>query len=105
MRSFEFHSLDQPRQFSNSTLPNRSRKPIGGGEHVDRFILAIDQGTTSSRAMLFDEFGSIRGAAQVAIDSTYPRPGWVNQDASEIWRVTLDVARAAIERAGVASSQ
>ena len=57
-------------------------------------ILAIDQGTTSSRAVLVDESGQFVAAEQQEIEQIYPRPGWVNQDAGHIW----DVTRGVIER-------
>ena len=63
-------------------------------------ILSIDQGTTSSRAMVFDERGDTVAVAQEPVESTFPAPGWVNQDASAIWETTLRVARQAIERSG-----
>ena len=60
------------------------------------FVLALDQGTTSTRAILFDPAGTIRGVAQQPIDQDYPRPGWVNHDAAQILARTLDVARAVL---------
>lgn len=61
-------------------------------------ILALDQGTTSSRAIVFDRDGSIVSVAQRPTTQSYPQPGWVNQDATEIWTSTLAVAREAIAR-------
>ncbi len=69
-----------------------------------RAILAIDQGTTSSRAIVFDSNGNPISSAQEPIAASYPMPGWVNQDALEIWSVTLDVARQAISQAGLKSN-
>src|SRR5690349_14373888 len=66
------------------------------GMTADQFILAIDQGTTSSRALLFDQFGAVVAIAQKPIDVTYPRPGWVNQDAQQIWMVTEAACREAL---------
>ncbi len=68
-------------------------------------VLALDQGTTSSRAILFAADGSIRGEAQHATTQSYPRPGWVNQDADEIWETTLGVARQALAAAGVSAAE
>ena len=65
-----------------------------------RFILAIDQGTTSSRAMLFDAAGRPAGMAQREFTQHFPRDGWVEHDAEEIWRSTLDVVRGALADAG-----
>ncbi len=64
------------------------------------FVLAIDQGTTSSRAICFDRDANARGVAQIPVRLDYPRPGWVNQDADEIWRSTLETARRVIADAG-----
>ena len=55
------------------------------------FILALDQGTTSSRSILFDATGSIVGIAQKEFKQHYPQPGWVEHDAAEIWRRTQEV--------------
>lgn len=65
------------------------------------FILALDQGTTSSRAIIFDRACRLVAIAQLETAQHYPRPGWVNQDAAEIWRTTLDTARDALARAGL----
>ncbi|MGE5526182.1 MAG: FGGY family carbohydrate kinase, partial [Rhodospirillaceae bacterium] len=66
-----------------------------------RYLLALDQGTTSSRAIVFDERGTVRGLAQKEYTQHYPRPGWVEHDPEEIWRSQLACARAALKRAGV----
>ncbi|HYJ12513.1 MAG TPA: glycerol kinase GlpK [Thermomicrobiales bacterium] len=58
-----------------------------------QLILAIDQGTTSSRAMLFDRHGVSLAACQAEITQIFPQPGWVNHDATEIWDTTLRVTR------------
>jgi glycerol kinase len=56
------------------------------------FLLALDQGTTSSRAIVFDDAGAIVGVAQREFKQHFPKPGWVEHDADEIWRSQLDVA-------------
>ena len=56
-------------------------------------ILALDQGTTSSRALLVDRAGRVAAVAQQTIGQTYPEPGWVEQDPLAIWRAQLDTAR------------
>ncbi len=71
----------------------------------ETFVLAIDQGTTSSRAMLFDRDGRIRGVAQQEFPQYYPQPGWVEHDAGEIWASALQVVRTALSEAGVTASQ
>ncbi len=66
-----------------------------------RHILAIDQGTTSSRAILFDAGGSIVATAQKELTQHYPADGWVEHDAGEIWADTLTTCREALARAGL----
>ena len=58
---------------------------------MTKFILAIDQGTTSSRAILFDHSGQQRGVAQQEFRQIFPHPGWVEHDANEIWQSQLAV--------------
>ena len=67
-----------------------------------RFILALDQGTTSSRAIVFNQVGLAVATAQMPTSQIYPHPGWVNQDATEIWQTQLATAREAVMRAGIA---
>ncbi|MCB2114269.1 MAG: glycerol kinase GlpK [Parvularculaceae bacterium] len=62
-------------------------------------VLAIDQGTTSSRALVFGTDGSIIAAEQAEFPQIYPRPGWVEHDGEDIWRTTVSTARAALARA------
>jgi glycerol kinase len=69
---------------------------------VARFILALDQGTTSSRAILFRDDGSIAGIGQREITQHFPQPGWVEHDPEEIWQTQLEAARTAIAAAGIA---
>ncbi len=66
-------------------------------------ILVIDAGTTSTRAMLFAPDGACRGVEQAELTQHYPRPGWVEHDAEEIWERTLACARAVVETAGGAA--
>jgi len=66
-----------------------------------RCILALDQGTTSSRAILFDRDGAVRAVAQREFAQHFPQPGWVEHDAGEIWQSQLAVAVEAIRKAGV----
>ena len=63
-------------------------------------ILAIDQGTTGTTCMVFDGEGRVAGRAYSEFEQHFPRPGWVEHDAGEIWDVTRRVAREAIEDAG-----
>ena len=64
-------------------------------------VLALDQGTTSSRAIVFDDSGSGVAMAQREIQQIFPRPGWVEHDPLEIWDSQLATAREALERAGL----
>ncbi|MDR1317960.1 MAG: glycerol kinase GlpK [Spirochaetales bacterium] len=67
---------------------------------MKKFILALDQGTTSSRAILFDREGRIRGMAQREFTQFYPREGWVEHDALEIWQSQAAVMGEALGKAG-----
>src|SRR5689334_22152161 len=64
-------------------------------------ILALDQGTTSSRAIVFNAAGAIQAVAQKEFTQVFPRPGWVEHDADEIWATQVAVAGEAIARAGL----
>lgn len=64
------------------------------------FILSLDQGTTSSRAILFDQSGTAVSTARKEFPQIFPKPGLVEHDASTIWRTQLEVARSAIEQSG-----
>ena len=68
------------------------------------YVLALDQGTTSSRAIVFDETGTIRGSDQREFTQHYPRPGWVQHDPADIWQSQRDVARGALRNGGVEPS-
>ena len=52
---------------------------------MEKYILAIDQGTTSTRAVLYDKCGKMKAFSQKEFRQYYPKPGWVEQDANEIW--------------------
>lgn len=67
---------------------------------MSQYILAIDQGTTSTRAIVFDLNFQPRATAQIELQQYYPQPGWVEHDAEEIWAATLKVCREAIEKIG-----
>ncbi|HLJ18903.1 MAG TPA: glycerol kinase GlpK, partial [Stellaceae bacterium] len=62
-------------------------------------ILAIDQGTTSTRSLVLDAAGRVRGSAQKELTQHYPQPGWVEHDAEEIWQASLATARGALAQA------
>ena len=65
------------------------------------YILSLDQGTTSSRAIVFNKKGSIVATAQKEFTQIFPQPGWVEHDASEIWSTQLGVATEAVLKAGL----
>lgn len=67
----------------------------------DKFILAFDQGTTSSRAIVFNKKGEMISTAQKEFTQIFPQPGWVEHDANEIWSTQAGVAAEAIVQAGV----
>ena len=69
-----------------------------------RYILAIDQGTTSTRAMVFDAAGAPRGRAQKELTQSFPRPGWVEHDPEEIWLAVVETSRAALAEARLSAA-
>ena len=72
---------------------------------MEKFILALDQGTTSSRALIFDHSGNIRSVAQKEFTQYFPNPGWVEHDPNEIWSSQVAVAAEAIAGMGIDGSQ
>ncbi|MFM1769898.1 MAG: glycerol kinase [Verrucomicrobiota bacterium] len=69
-----------------------------------KFILALDQGTTSSRAILFNREGALVSVAQKEFRQIFPQPGWVEHDAEEIWATQREVAVGALRQAGVTAA-
>ncbi len=69
------------------------------------YILALDQGTTSSRAIVFDHSGAIRGKAQKEFPQIFPRTGWVEHNPHEIWSSQLEVARTALADARITPAE
>jgi glycerol kinase len=67
---------------------------------AEQFVLVLDEGTTSTRSMLFGLDGKLHGMAQRELTQHYPRPGWVEHDAGEIWERTLACAREMVDQAG-----
>jgi len=65
-----------------------------------KYVLSLDQGTTSSRAILFDRSGTIVDVAQKEFTQHYPQPGWVEHDAMEIWETQLEVTQEVLRRVG-----
>ena len=68
-----------------------------------KYVMALDQGTTSSRAILFDRSGAIAAADQYEFTQYFPKPGWVEHDPLEIWESQLRSARGALEKAGASA--
>src|SRR4051812_39725129 len=83
---------------------------LSGGQAATRpqrqamsFVLALDQGTTSSRAVVFDHAGAIRSLAQQEFRQIFPQPGWVEHDATEIWATQSGVMHEACAKAGISA--
>ncbi len=72
---------------------------------MKQYIMAIDQGTTSSRAILFDESSNIIATAQKEVDTYYPHPGWVEQNANDIWASVVGVMNEVVARSNISSEQ
>ena len=70
-----------------------------------RYVLALDQGTTSSRAIIFDETGKPVSVAQQEFKQHYPEPGWVEHDPDDLWRSQRDVMREALKNSGLKAEQ
>lgn len=68
------------------------------------YLLALDQGTSSSRAIVFHADGRIAALAQREFPQIYPQPGWVEHDANAIWDTQIAVAREALAKAGLTSA-
>src|SRR3954469_18599937 len=91
-------SISRPMPRLIPTLPLRERMLIVDSSAMP-YILALDQGTTSSRAIVFAADGSIRAVAQKEFTQTFPRAGWVEHDPREIWASQIGVAIEALGRA------
>ena len=70
-----------------------------------KFVLAIDAGTTSSRAILFDKNGKINGVAQYEFNQLFPKEGWVEHDAEEIWNTQLKAINDVLNNSNVDITQ
>ncbi len=71
---------------------------------MSRYVMALDQGTTSSRAILFDHDGAVVAVDQYEFPQHFPQPGWVEHDPEEIWQSQLRAGRGALEKAGARGS-
>ncbi|MEM0934208.1 MAG: FGGY family carbohydrate kinase, partial [Bacteroidota bacterium] len=72
---------------------------------MNQYILALDQGTTSSRAVVVDKQGSIVSVAQKEFTQIFPKPGWVEHDATEIWATQAGMAAEAVSKKGIKGEQ
>jgi len=70
-----------------------------------RFILALDQGTTGSRALVVDPEGAVRGSGYVELPQHYPKPGWVEHDPVEIWETAVQAIAQALGAAGITAAE
>jgi glycerol kinase len=71
---------------------------------VAKYVMALDQGTTSSRGIIFDENGTIKGVTNREFTQIYPKPGWVEHDPMEIWGSQIGVAKEVLEKSGLSPS-
>lgn len=69
------------------------------------YLLALDQGTSSSRSIVFDASGQVVSMAQQELPQIYPQPGWVEHDPITIWQTQLATAKAALAKAGITARQ
>lgn len=72
---------------------------------MQNYVMAIDQGTTSTRAILFDQQSNIIGIAQKELENYYPHPGWVEQNANDIWASTVGVMFEVLAKIGIKDTQ
>lgn len=72
---------------------------------MSTFVLALDQGTTSCRALVIDHSGQIVAVSQKELTQIFPKPGWVEHDPAEIWKSQLSVARSALRKAKISASE
>ena len=68
---------------------------------MDKYIMALDQGTTSSRTIIYDKAGNTISASQKEFTQIFPHEGWVEHDPMEIWSSQLETARESLEKAGL----
>ena len=76
----------------------------GGMNCMAKFVMALDAGTTSNRCILFNEKGEMCSVAQKEFNQYFPKPGWVEHDATEIWLTQYAVAAEALSKAGATAA-
>ncbi|HBL35883.1 MAG TPA: glycerol kinase, partial [Firmicutes bacterium] len=72
---------------------------------MDKYILAMDQGTTSSRAIVFDHDGKLIGSQNQEFEQIYPKAGWVEHNPDDIWNTQVEVAREVLKKTGVSANK
>ncbi len=72
---------------------------------MQQYVMALDQGTTSSRCIIFDKQGKMRSVAQKEFTQIYPKPGWVEHDPMEIWSTQISVATEAMAKLGISAKE
>jgi glycerol kinase len=72
---------------------------------MKKYVMALDQGTTSSRCIIFDKQGKMKSVAQKEFTQTYPKPGWVEHDPMEIWSSQISVATEAMAKLGISAAE
>src|SRR5690606_35224513 len=87
------------RRFSHN--PRQPSPRAWARRHLMTYLLALDQGTSSSRSIVFDRHGDIVAMAQQEFRQIYPSPGWVEHDPVEIWESQRGTARAVLSKAGL----
>ena len=80
------------------------KKLYKGDFNMAKYIMALDAGTTSNRCILFNRSGEMCSIAQKEFTQYFPKPGWVEHDADEIWSTILEVARQALANVGANAS-
>jgi glycerol kinase len=93
--------IDRRRDFGSVSVARANGRVYLSG--MANHVLALDQGTTSSRAIVFDHQGGIVSGAQKEFQQLYPRPGWVEHEPGAIWSSQIAVARKAIAKAGISA--
>ncbi len=72
---------------------------------MSKIIMALDQGTTSSRSLLIEEDGHLLASASAEFDCHYPQDGWVEQDPLDLWETQFATMQAVVKKAGIAMSE
>src|SRR5688572_22838841 len=90
-----------PSHRSQDACRQSTARPGGVKISTVAFILSLDQGTTSSRAIVFDHDGAVKATAQREFRQIFPQPGWVEHDPTEIWATQSGVLHEALVKAGI----